>query len=127
MVFSYQKAARPEGTYAFLFEPVASIDAVDDRQVRFTLKGALRAPALGGIDLRGIGGAPAELRGRSRAVRRRTCVQRRLQGDEYSRGSHVTLAPNEHYWRKDDAGRQLPYLARIECATCPRAMPAYSG
>ena len=38
VVFSYQKAARPDGTYGFLFGPVASIEAVDDKHVRFTLK-----------------------------------------------------------------------------------------
>ena len=37
VVFSYQKAARPDGTYGFLFGPVASIEAVDGEHVRFTL------------------------------------------------------------------------------------------
>ena len=50
VVFSYQKAARPEGTYAFLFEPVASIEAVDDRQVRFTLKEPY-APLLSAVSI----------------------------------------------------------------------------
>jgi peptide/nickel transport system substrate-binding protein len=41
--------------------------------------------------------------------------------EEYSRGSHTTLVANEHYWRKDADGGQLPYLERIEMRYVPES------
>lgn len=33
---------------------------------------------------------------------------------EYKEGRHCLLVRNEHYWQKDDAGNQLPYLDSIK-------------
>lgn len=121
VVFSYQTAARPEGTYAFLFEPVASIEAVDDRHVRFTLKEPY-SPLLSAVsifaasvvhkdtyeaDPEKFGGAPM--------------CSGAFAVEEYARGSHVTLVANEHYWRKDAEGAQLPHLDRIEMRYVPES------
>lgn len=121
VVFSYQKAARPDGTYAFLFEPVASIEAVDERHVRFTLEEPY-APLLSAVS---IFAASVVHQDSYEADPERFGIEPVCSGafkvEEYSRGSHVTLVPNEHYWRKDDAGRQLPYLERVELRYVPES------
>jgi len=33
--------------------------------------------------------------------------------EEYTPGQRTTLKRNEHYWKKDTAGNQLPYLDKI--------------
>jgi peptide/nickel transport system substrate-binding protein len=121
VVFSYQKAARPDGTYAFLFEPVESIEAVDDQQVRFTLKEAY-TPLLSAVSIFAASVVDQES---YEADPERFGIEPVCSGafkvEEYSRGSHVTLAPNEHYWRKDEQGRQLPYLERVELRYVPES------
>jgi peptide/nickel transport system substrate-binding protein len=121
VVFSYEKAARPDGTYAFLFEPVGSIEAADERHVRFTLEEPY-APLLSAVS---IFAASVVHQESYEADPERFGIEPVCSGafkvEEYSRGSHVTLVPNEHYWRKDDAGRQLPYLERVELRYVPES------
>lgn len=38
---------------------------------------------------------------------------------EHKRGSHVLLVRNPNYWKKDSAGRQLPYIDRLRIAIQP--------
>src|SRR5690606_36148936 len=91
VVFSYEKAARPDGTYAFLFEPVASIEAVDERHVRFTLEEPY-APLLSAVS---IFAASVVHRDSYEADPERFGIEPICSGafkvEEYSRGSHVTL------------------------------------
>jgi peptide/nickel transport system substrate-binding protein len=121
VVFSYQKAARPDGTYAFLFDPVASIEAADDQHVRFTLKEPY-APLLSSVS---IFAASVVNQAAYEADPERFGVAPVCSGafkvEEYSRGSHTTLVANEHYWGKDEEGRQLPYLDRIEIRYVPES------
>jgi peptide/nickel transport system substrate-binding protein len=121
VVFSYQRAARPEGTYAFLFTPVKSIEAVDDRHVRFTLKEPY-APLLSAVSIFAASVVPKAI---YEADPEKFGVAPVCSGafkvKEYERGSHLTLEANEHYWRKDDAGRQLPYLEQIEMRYVPES------
>jgi peptide/nickel transport system substrate-binding protein len=104
-----------------LFEPVASIEAVDDQQVRFTLNEPY-APLLSAVS---IFAASVVHQESYEADPERFGVEPVCSGafkvEEYSRGSHVTLMANEHYWRKDEAGRQLPYLERIEMRYVPES------
>jgi peptide/nickel transport system substrate-binding protein len=121
VVFSYQKAARPDGTYAFLFAPVASIEADGDRQVRFTLTEPY-APLLSAVS---IFAASVVDRETYEADPEKFGVAPVCSGafkvEEYSRGSSTILVPNEYYWRKDEAGRQLPYIERIEMRYVPES------
>jgi peptide/nickel transport system substrate-binding protein len=121
VVFSYQKASRPDGTYAFLFEPVASIEGVGDRQVRFTLKEPY-APLLSSVSIFAASVVDQETYEADPEKFGITPVcSGAFKVEEYSRGSHTTLVANEHYWRKDDTGRQLPYLDRIEMRYVPES------
>ena len=38
---------------------------------------------------------------------------------QYEPGQRLTFARNPHYWRKDAAGRQLPYLDRLTLEIVP--------
>jgi len=121
VVFSYQRAARPEGTYAFLFDPVASIEAVDDKHVRFTLKEPY-SPLLSSVS---IFAASVVHKATYEADPEKFGISPVCSGafkvDEYKRGSHTTLSRNDHYWGKDTAGRSLPYLDKIEMRYVPES------
>ncbi len=121
VVFSYQTAARPDGTYAFLFDPVASIEAADDKHVRFTLKEPY-SPLLSSVS---IFAASVVHKASYEADPDKFGVSPVCSGafkvDEYKRGSHTILSRNEHYWGKDDGGRQLPYLDKIEMRYVPES------
>ena len=121
VVFSYKTSARPDGTYAFLFDPVKSIEAVDDKHVRFTLKEPY-SPLLSAVS---IFAASVVHKKTYEADRDKFGVSPVCSGafkvDEYKRGSHVVLSRNEHYWGKDEAGRQLPYLDKVEMRYVPES------
>ena len=121
VVFSYQKAARPDGTYAFLFDPVASIEAIDDKHVQFKLK-KLYSPLLSAVS---IFAASVVNKKSYQADPEKFGISPVCSGafkvEEYKRGSYLTLSRNEHYWRTDDKGRKLPYLDRIEMRYVPES------
>ena len=121
VVFSYQTAARPDGTYGFLFGPVASIEAVDDKHVRFTLKEPY-SPLISSIS---IFAASVVHKATYEADPGKFGISPVCSGafkvDEYKRGSHLTLSRNEHYWGKDADGRSLPYLDGIELRYVPES------
>lgn len=121
VVFSYQTAARPDGTYAFLFDPVASIEAAGDKAVRFTLKEPY-SPLLSSVS---IFAASVVHKATYEADPEKFGVSPVCSGafkvDEYKRGSHTILSRNEHYWGKDEAGNALPYLDKIEMRYVPES------
>ena len=121
VVFSYQKVARPDGTYGFLFGPVASIEAVDDMHVRFTLKEPY-SPLISSIS---IFAASVVHKATYEADPEKFGIAPVCSGafkvDEYKRGSHLTLSRNEHYWGKDADGQSLPYLDGVEMRYVPES------
>ena len=121
VVFSYQKAARSDGTYGFLFGPVASIEAVDGEHVRFTLKEPY-SPLISSIS---IFAASVVHKATYEADPDKFGISPVCSGafkvDEYKRGSHLILSRNEHYWGKDTDGRSLPYLDGVEMRYVPES------
>ena len=121
VVFSYQTADRPDGTYAFLFDPVESIEAVDDKHVRFTLKEPY-SPLLASVS---IFAASVVHKATYEADPEQFGISPVCSGafkvDEYKRGSHVILSRNEHYWGTDADGNQLPYLDKVELRYVPES------
>ncbi len=121
VVFSYQTAARPDGTYGFLFGPVASIEVVDDKHVRFTLKQPY-SPLISSIS---IFAASVVHKATYEADPDKFGISPVCSGafkvDEYKRGSHLILSRNEHYWGKDADGRSLPYLDGVEMRYVPES------
>ena len=121
VVFSYQTSARPDGTYAFLFEPVESIEAADDMHVRFTLKEPY-SPLLPSTSIfaasvvhKATYEADPDKFGNS------PVCSGAFKVDEYKRGSYTILSRNEHYWGKDADGNQLPYLDKVELHYVPES------
>ena len=126
VVFSYQTSARPDGTYAFLFEPVESIEAADDMHVRFTLKEPY-SPLLPSTSIfaasvvhKATYEADPDKFGNS------PVCSGAFKVDEYKRGSHTILSRNEHYWGKTRTGTSFPTSTRSSCTTSRRATHACS-
>jgi peptide/nickel transport system substrate-binding protein len=121
VLFSYQKAAGSEGTYGFLFGPVASIEAVDDMHVRFNLKEPY-SPLISSLS---IFAASVVHKATYEADPGQFGISPVCSGafkvDEYKRGSHLTLSRNEHYWGKDADGMSLPYLDGVEMRYVPES------
>lgn len=121
VVFSYQKAAQPDGTYGFLFGPVDSIEAVDDNHVRFILKEPY-APLLSAVSIFAASVVDKEsYEADPDAFGQKPVCSGAFKVDEYKRGSHLRLSRNEHYWGKDESGNQQPYLDTVEMRYVPES------
>jgi len=121
VVFSYRKAARPDGTYGFLFAPVKSIDAVDDHHVRFMLKEPY-APLLSAVSIFAAAVVDKKIyEADPEAFGQKPVCSGAFKVDEYKRGSHLSLSRNKYYWKKDADGNQLPYLDKVEMRYVPES------
>ncbi len=121
VVFSLQTAGGPTAAYAFGFEPVESIEAVDDSHVKIALKrrytpllSVLSLFAAGIVEKKSYEADPA-------AFGQKPVCAGPFQVEEYSRGSRVVLTRNPHYWDKGVDGQPLPYLDRVEMLYVPES------
>jgi peptide/nickel transport system substrate-binding protein len=104
---------------AFVFSDVATIDVVDPLTVRVTTKRPWPSfPSfLYGSGRVGIM-AQAQLDDAQNCARNLIGTGP-FQFDEWRVNDHLTVVRNEHYWRRDAAGNQLPYLDAVEFRPMP--------
>lgn len=121
VVFSLQTAGGPTAAYAFGFEPIQSVEAVDDRHVKVVLKRPY-TPLISVLSLFAAAIVQkAAYEADSDAFGQKPVCTGPFKVEEYSRGSRVVLVRNEHYWDKGVDGQPLPYLDRIEMLYVPES------
>lgn len=112
VVYSFERAMGPDSANSWVFDGVTKVEAVDPATVTVTLEqpwasfnngmtlwGASivsKAAVEGGTDpaTDPVGSGPFML-------------------DSWKQGEQVTLKKNPHYWEKDEAGNQLPYVDQV--------------
>lgn len=119
VVFSLERAREDGRGYAFLFEPVNTITAVDERTVEITLSRPF-SPLLSTLSVfaasivpRAIVEADPDNFGSAPVGSGPFMVE------EYTRGDRVVLVPNPHYWELGADCEPLPYLDRITVQYIP--------
>jgi peptide/nickel transport system substrate-binding protein len=121
VVFSLKTAGGPTAAYAFGFEPVESIEAVDDKHLKITLKRRY-TPLLSVLSLFAAGIVEKKsYEADPEAFGQKPVCAGPFQVEEYTRGSRVVLTRNPNYWDKGADGQPLPYLDRVEMLYVPES------
>ncbi|MEA2780904.1 MAG: peptide/nickel transport system substrate-binding protein [Rhodospirillaceae bacterium] len=120
-VFSLKKVADPQAAYGFAFDPVKSIDKVDDSHLRITLKSPY-ATLISAVSLFSSSiVSKADYQKDPTAFGKKPVCTGPFQVESYERGSQVVLVPNSHYWRKGEDGKPLPYLEKVVLKYVPES------
>ena len=109
-VYSLQQVANPKASYGFAFEPVKSIEKLDESHLKITLKTPYAAlqSALSLFSSSVVSQA-AHSKDPTAFGSKPICTGP-WQVESFERGSQVVLVPNPHYWRNGEDGKPLPYL-----------------
>lgn len=121
VVFSLERAREAGRGYAFLFEPLDKIEAVDATSVKVTLKRPF-APMLSTLSVfassivpKSVVTADPDNFGSKPVGSGPFMVQ------EYTRGDKVVLVPNPYYWDLGADCKPLPYLDKITVQYVPES------
>jgi peptide/nickel transport system substrate-binding protein len=124
--YSLTRAAVESG-YAFLYEPIDTIETVDDKTVKITLK-YLYAPLLstmslyvGSIVPKAVHEAAPEAFGDAPIGSGPFIVE------EFTRGEQLVLAANPNYWEMGEDGQALPYLQKVVIRYVPESTTRVLG
>lgn len=119
VVFSWNKLNDPGAAYQFLLKPVKSIDKVDDKHMRITMKESY-APfaSVASIFASAIVKKEAFEANPEEFAAKPVCSGP-FMVESYERGSKVVLVRNPHYWEAGADGQPLPYLDKIEMLYVP--------
>ncbi|HEX6540786.1 MAG TPA: ABC transporter substrate-binding protein [Ktedonobacterales bacterium] len=94
---------------------VTSVKAVDDLHVQFDLKQPF-SPLLANLtDRAGMILSPAVIQSQGDQIANNPAKAGTgpFQFVSWTKGDHLTLERNPHYWQKDSSGNALPYLAKV--------------
>jgi peptide/nickel transport system substrate-binding protein len=119
VVFSWQQLNDPKAAYQFLLKPMASVEKVDDKHVRMTMK----EPYAPFLSVASIFAAAIVKKSVFEASPEEFASKPVCSGpfkvESFERGTRVVLVKNEGYWDKGTDGQPLPYLDRIELLYVP--------
>lgn len=120
-VYSLQKVADPKASYGFAFEPVQTIEKLDDSHLKITLKTPYAAlqSALSLFSSSVVSKA-AHSKDAAAFGSKPVCTGP-WQVESYERGSQVVLVPNPNYWRNGEDGKPLPYLDKVVLKYIPES------
>lgn len=110
VIFSLQKAADPEGSFGFAFEPIKSVDKIDDKTIRLILKRPYSALEAALSLYAGSIVSKADYEKDPVAFGSRPICTGPFKVESYERGTQAVLVPNTYYWRQGEDGKPLPYL-----------------
>ena len=127
VIFSLERARGPQSGYAFVYEPIDKLEAVDPKTVKITLKrpyspflsavslftGATVPKAVYEKDPDGFGDHPIG--------------SGAFMVQEYARGSQVVLVPNPDYWELGVDCKPLPYLDKVTMKYVPESSARVLG
>lgn len=109
-IFSLQKVSDPKASYGFAFDPVKSIDKVDDSTFKMTFKQPYSAleSALSLFAASIV--SKAEYEKDPAAFGSKPVCTGPFQVESYERGTQIIMSANPHYWRMGADGKPLPYV-----------------
>jgi peptide/nickel transport system substrate-binding protein len=111
--FSLDEASSTKGGWEFINSAIRQVTAPDARTLVIETKYAW-APLLADLACPNNGIVPKDYGGRSKADYYDAPVGTGpFMWGEWKKGTSTTLKKNPHYWRKDSAGTQLPYLDQV--------------
>jgi ABC-type dipeptide transport system, periplasmic component len=120
-VFSLRKVADPAASYGFAFDPVKSIEKVDDSHLRITLKSPYTT-LLSAVSLFSSSVvSKADYEKDPTAFGVKPVCTGPYKVDSYERGSQVVLVPNPNYWQMGEDGKPLPYLDKVVLKYVPES------
>jgi peptide/nickel transport system substrate-binding protein len=109
-IFSLQKVSDPKASYGFAFDPVKSIEKVDDQTLKLifkqpyaALESALSLFAASIVSKADYEKDPA-------AFGLKPVCTGPFQVESYERGTQVVMVANPNYWRNGEDGKPLPYV-----------------
>lgn len=121
VVFSLKKLADPAATYNFAFQPVSSIDKVDDSHVSISLKSAY-TPLISVLSLFSASiVSKADYEKDPKAFGTNPICTGPFKVQSFERGDQLVLVPNAYYWQKGDDGKPLPYLDKVVLKYVPES------
>ena len=114
VLFSLEKASADSAPLGFLYAPIKSIEAVDPKTVKMTLKQAY-TPVLSALSAysAAVVSKKAYEAGADAFGQKPVCTGPFVV-EEYSRGTRVVLAKNPDYWEKGKDGQSIPYVDKVE-------------
>jgi peptide/nickel transport system substrate-binding protein len=111
--FSLDEASSTKGGWEFINSAIKAVTAPDPTTLVIETKYAW-APLLADLACPNNGIVPKDYGGRSKADFYNSPVGTGpFMWGEWKKGTSTTLKKNPHYWRKDSAGTQLPYLDEV--------------
>ena len=119
--------AKDKSGYAFLYEPIDKIEAVDAKTVRFTLKRPY-VPFLSSMALFTGSIVPKKVyEANPDGFSSKPVGSGPFMVQEYTRGDKVVLVPNPNYWEKAKDGKPYPYLDKITVKYVPETTSRVLG
>ncbi|QIE56746.1 ABC transporter substrate-binding protein [Pikeienuella piscinae] len=121
VIFSLTKVSDPQGSYGFAFNPLSSIDKIDDRTVKLTLstpyaalKSALSLFAASIVSKEAYEKDPE-------AFGQAPVATGPFMVESYVRGTQVVMVRNPHYWMNGEDGEPLPYVDKAVLKYVPES------
>jgi peptide/nickel transport system substrate-binding protein len=119
VVYSLERARQPDKGLAFLFEPLDTITAIDEKTVEIKLKHPY-APMLSLMSVFTTAVAPEKVvKADPDNFGNKPIGSGPFMVQEYTRGDKVVLVPNPYYWELGADCKPLPYLDKITVQYVP--------
>lgn len=114
VLYSLKKASAEAAPLGFLYAPIKSVEAVDDKTVKITLKQPY-APVLSALSAYGAAIVSKEAyEAGAEAFGQKPVCTGPFVVEEFTRGTRLVLAKNPDYWEKGSDGQPLPYVDKVE-------------
>jgi len=111
--FSLGKVMDPAAAYGFAFEPVASVETLDDQTIKITLRQPYTA-ILSALSLFSASVvAKAAYEASPDTFGTAPVCTGPFKVASYERGSQLVLVPNTYYWGNGEDGKPLPYVDKV--------------
>lgn len=119
VLFSLKKASAESAPLGFLYEPIKSVEAVDDKTVKITLKRPY-TPVLSALSAYGAAVVSKKAyEANAEAFGQKPVCSGAFVVEEYARGTKLVLAKNPDYWEKGKDDQSIPYLDKVDMRYVP--------
>jgi len=114
VLYSLKKASAEAAPLGFLYAPIKSVEAVDEKTVKITLKQPY-APVLSALSAYGAAIVSKEAyEAGAEAFGQKPVCTGPFVVEEFTRGTRLVLAKNPDYWEKGSDGQPIPYVDKVE-------------
>ncbi len=114
VLYSLKKASAEAAPLGFLYAPIKSVEAVDDKTVKITLKQPY-APVLSALSAYSAAIVSKEAyEAGAEAFGQKPVCTGPFVVEEFTRGTRLVLAKNPDYWEQGSDGQPIPYVDKVE-------------